>query len=449
MKVKLPEIFGGQKKSIEVRESQIRKSPITGPLSNPYQFQKDRKIQSFSDARTITRALDISETEQKPDLSLVFEEALIKIFEKYPNTESLPGNEKLLAEEKISGALKYFLELLAIRNFEFSDALKHQITHYCNYYKLPESRKNQIIDIFALLRQNRENLEMFNSSFNGNESIIFFQLFGEKLSSYPGLKITKGPIGYEIRGDTLSINKLYKSKKPAVGFATSKNFNINGQSLEILINVFSENRPYTYNHELQHNLNTLFKHHFQSGAILHPAFLLKKLSTNRENQGKILDEAYGENFKYVLFRFGNELLSQLRGSSTIEDIKTFMQQAASGSKYYDYLDEFTDEKNESLRGVEEYYYRSTNDNKIYPSSKLLTEEECKAGAFEKIEIDKNLNYRAKEKFKGKFVKETNRIIRALEIVLRNNKIDVNSLIEILSLTPINQWEGTLKNFARN
>lgn len=448
MKVNLPSWIKGKKREIDVGKSSIKGSRSTGPLDEGlYHFHKNRKIQTFSDARTITRVLKDSESGQKPDLALAFEEALLSIFQKYPNLENLTGVEKLLAEEKITAGIKYFIEILIIRNYQITDSLREQINYYLNFYNIPFSKKLQIKNIIDMFSQNSKDLDLFHNYIQGDPRNILFQLLGEDLVKYPSLRITKGPIGYEFRGSYEDINKLRKHSKGVGGFATFVPLKIGNKSVVIYLNFFIEGNQNTYSHELQHNINAMFLNFLNEGLIYDPLLVLKRIGKNPKFEKEILDKSYEANHKNLLSRFGDELLAQLRGQSSIERIKTNMLPVNSGSQYYNYTENFDTNNLSSVRGIKEYYYYSQKEDKIYPSISIVSEDDLKRAGLVLININEDLNLNAREEFKRNFNHEITRIIRALEIVLKNKDIDLKNVIGILSLSPVRKWEKLLKDLA--
>jgi len=451
MKINLPSWIKGKNRQVDINSSKVKKTPNTAPLDEGlFHYHKDKKIQNYSDARTITRVLKESESGQKSDLSLAFEEALLKIFQKYPNPDKLTGFEKMLVVEKVTGALKYFIEILVIRNHEISDALKEQINYYLNFYNIPYSKKLQINNLINVLTRNKEELELFDDYLKGDPGNIFFQIFGDKLSNYPTLKITKGPIGYEFRGSLEDINKVYKISNPSKrvgGFATERNFRIGNKLVNIYINFFPEGSPNVYNHELQHNINRMFIYFINEGYIADQLFILKKISKNPHLEKKILEESYEATRKDLMSSFANELLAQIEGGASIEKINEYMKPSLSGKQYYNYFENFDSSNPESVRGITEYYYYSKSDDKIYPSVNIIPNEDLKRAGLTKINIDSKLNLQLRAELKIKFENDIKRILRALEIIMKKNEVDMKNVKQILSINPTNRWEKLLKDLA--
>lgn len=425
---------------------------ITAPLTpEPYPDRKIRKTPEYNDARSLTRKLNLSETEKNDDLSLAFESSVLKLFEKYPKTENLSEYEKAVLDERVSAGLKYFVELLAIRKYDL-EKVKPLILSFGKFYKLPTSKVSQIEGVLDAVIENKRNLNELEKAFSSKHEEVFKEIIGADITSYPGVKIVLGPIGYEVSGDLDQINKIHNKlnnkNKSVGGFAMYRPFLINGKTVDIHFNFFVNGKASTYIHELQHNLNKIISKNRFDASFEETSKTLKNLAKNPQQHSEILDAHYKNRRKEIMRMLGDEILAQLRGGTSFEELVRHFKKdfLIKNKSIYDYLAK-VDEIDTPLRGGKEEYFYSPTEDKVVTVTEISEEEIKKLGLI-RVRANPLLKEMKRTELILKFNRDTSKILKSIGTIIKSKILSDKELVGILSLHPIENWPKLLDEIYR-
>ena len=397
----------------------------------------------FAEARINTRKLDVKELNKNE----VYQKILAEFI---ATTNSLPerySRDSFIQKEKLFSKLKNYVELLVIRNKNISPKEFEEVLQLANKYNLDTMQIQKLTNLYKVLSKNSAEFSKISAALSKDKILDQAQTFkiltGKEKANYPSLKVTPGPIGFEIRGELNEINKLYRDiygPSSVLGYATEVPLKFDNRIVNVLVNYFGNNLTETYIHELQHNINKLMKDELKSKRIVDQELILRLLAKNPKDEKKILQLHYESVKNSLLFNFGDEFLAQLRGNQKFENIKYLLgDKEEPGRARYNFLYQYQKATDTSIGQGQKYYY-SEAENRTYSTDTEILPRTAQMSGLKIIKINGRLNKELRDqKLIRNYNDETRKILELSETILKKGRFNREELINILATLPVDRW----------